>query len=60
MTPATLIEFRKSRDWSRIEAASHYRVHRNSLANWESGKSPIPDWLGLILAAVARDLKPIT
>lgn len=54
----TLVSFRKSKRWTRKKAAQMYGVHINTLTNWEHGKTPVPSWMALVLAALAYGLPP--
>lgn len=58
MTANDLIELRQRFHWSQIEAARKLGCSARSIANWESGKTTIPDSIALAAAAVAMNLPP--
>ena len=59
MTPESLVAWRKARGWSQQALAEAIRCSRRSVVNWESGANPIPPYVGILLAAVQKKLKPV-
>lgn len=57
MTPAQLKAWRKRLGYNATEAAEAIGCHRNAIANWESGKHPIPKYIELACLYLATDWK---
>ena len=54
MKPADLRQARRVRKLSQRELAEAFGVASNSVARWEQGVRPIPDWVGRMLALMTR------
>lgn len=53
MTPDTLRSLRTLAGLSQSGLAAYLGVHRVTVTRWETGTSPIPQWVGLALRELA-------
>lgn len=58
MTPAELRSRREALGLSVAALAERLGVTRAAVYNWESGKRPMPQWLGLALDGIAATASP--
>jgi DNA-binding XRE family transcriptional regulator len=59
MTPAALTAWRARLHLNQTKAAKILSCSRNSIANWEAGKTEIPLYIALACAAIAQGIPPI-
>jgi len=57
MTPAHLLAFRHHFAISQARAAGRLGVTRVTWCRWETGASPLPDWLRYALIGLGRELR---
>lgn len=53
-----IFNFRKRFGWSQRRFAEKSGVSISAIKNWESGKTKIPAWIKLVVAAIAFNLPP--
>jgi transcriptional regulator with XRE-family HTH domain len=58
MTSQELKDFRKRFNWSQSELAKRLGCSPRSIANWEGGKTAIPESIALAVSAVALNIPP--
>lgn len=57
MTADELIAWRKRLGYNRTQAAAALGCHRNSIMQWEAGKTEIPKYIELACLWLATDWK---
>lgn len=58
MTPESLLAWRKARELSQETLALQLGCSRRAIVNWEAGKTSVPRYIALALAALRRKLTP--
>ena len=59
MTPDTLRAFRAELRLTQAGLAARLGVNRVTVAEWERGRSPMPTYLDLALAAIRAGIDPV-
>jgi transcriptional regulator with XRE-family HTH domain len=59
MTPATLAMIRKAEKQSKSAFAERLGISRNSLAAYEDGRAPIPEYIALAVTCIYRRVTPV-
>lgn len=58
LSGATLVAWRDRMGFSQREACDQLGCSRGAWAGWETGKQPVPRYIGLACAALALGMKP--
>ena len=59
MTRESLLAWRKAMGMSQAALAEALGCSRRALVNWEAGVYPVPNYIALACAALAKKLRPI-